>query len=321
MAKPRVFISSTYFDLRTVRADLERFTREMGYEPVLFERGNVPYGKDDALEDYCYREINSCDILIAIIGGKFGTQSKDGKHSITHKELKTAVDLGKQIYVFVEKSVHSEFRTYQANKEVRDFKPASVDDVKVFELIEEIYGLPVGNPVEPFELSEEITKFLREQFAGLFQRLLQESSRQKEINIIQDLGATAATLKQLVTFLSETKSKGDGAIKDILLSNHPAFAAIKKLAKIQYRVVFHTVKELDQLLSARNYKRDPHPKDPKDMEWDHRPDQGIRVRGSIFDKEGNLKIFTPESWKDEWIESYSYNDETIAANADDEIPF
>jgi hypothetical protein len=66
MARPRVFISSTYFDLRVVRADLERFVKEMGYEPVLFERGQVPYAKEEALEESCYREVSGCDILLRL---------------------------------------------------------------------------------------------------------------------------------------------------------------------------------------------------------------------------------------------------------------
>ena len=53
MARPRVFISSTFYDLRHVRADLEAFIRDMGYDPVLHERGAVPYGSDQALEEYC----------------------------------------------------------------------------------------------------------------------------------------------------------------------------------------------------------------------------------------------------------------------------
>ena len=57
MARPRIFVSSTYFDLRVLRADLERFIREMGYEAVMFERGHIPYGSEQALEEYCYREI------------------------------------------------------------------------------------------------------------------------------------------------------------------------------------------------------------------------------------------------------------------------
>mgnify|MGYP001194458206 CR=1 FL=1 len=37
MAKPRVFISSTYYDLKSVRADLERFVRDKGFAGVKFE--------------------------------------------------------------------------------------------------------------------------------------------------------------------------------------------------------------------------------------------------------------------------------------------
>ena len=111
MARPRIFVSSTYFDLRVLRADLERFIREMGYEAVMFERGHIPYGSEQALEEYCYREIASCDILISIIGGKFGSQSKDQKSSISQREMKAAIDLGKTIYIFVEKSVQVEYRT------------------------------------------------------------------------------------------------------------------------------------------------------------------------------------------------------------------
>ena len=61
---------------------------------LFFSSGVTSTGKDEALEEYCYRHILSCDILVAVIGGRFGTQSKDQQHSITQKELKTAIELG-----------------------------------------------------------------------------------------------------------------------------------------------------------------------------------------------------------------------------------
>lgn len=320
MAKPRVFVSSTYFDLRVVRADLERFIREVGYEPVLFERGHVAYGHEEALEEYCYREISTCDVLVAIIGGKYGTQAKEEKHSITQKELKTAVELGKQIYVFVERSVHVEYRTYQNNKELDDFKPASVNDKRIFRFLEDVYSLPAGNPVEPFEISDDIVRYLREQWAGLFQRLLQENARQREINIIENLKSTASTLNHLVTFLTDERSRGDEAIKDILLSSHPAFADIKKAAKIPYRVVFHTIEELDSLLGARSFEKDETPYSDDFLEWDnHKAEYGIRVKKDVFDEEGKLRIFTPEEWDEEFIETYSLSKRQDPD--DDDIPF
>ncbi|MGB2255031.1 MAG: DUF4062 domain-containing protein [Spongiibacter marinus] len=320
MAKPRIFVSSTYFDMRVVRADLERFIKEIGYEPVLFERGHVPYGKEEALEEYCYREISTCDVLVAIIGGKYGSQAKDDKNSITQKELKTAVELGKQVYIFVERSVHSEYKTYQNNKEVEGFKPASVNDSRVFKFLEEIYGLPAGNPVEPFEISDDITRYLREQWSGLFQRLLQESSRQREVMIIENLKSTASTLNNLVTFLTEERSKGDEAIKGILLSSHPAFSAIKKAAKIPYRVVFYTFDELNELLRARSFIFDDGPFGSEGFyEWDnHKAEYGVRVKEAIFDEDDKLRILTPEEWDDAWVDEYPLSN---SQNSDDDLPF
>ncbi|MCE2432658.1 MAG: DUF4062 domain-containing protein [Candidatus Latescibacteria bacterium] len=50
MAHPRVFISSTYYDLKNVRADLERYIKDRGFDPVLNERGQIPYGNEEKLK-------------------------------------------------------------------------------------------------------------------------------------------------------------------------------------------------------------------------------------------------------------------------------
>ena len=41
MARPRIFISSTFYDLKHVRYDLENFIRSLGYEPIMNDRGNI----------------------------------------------------------------------------------------------------------------------------------------------------------------------------------------------------------------------------------------------------------------------------------------
>lgn len=41
MAKPRVFVSSTYYDLKYARERLERFIEAYNMEPVLFESDEV----------------------------------------------------------------------------------------------------------------------------------------------------------------------------------------------------------------------------------------------------------------------------------------
>ena len=63
MAKPRVFISSTFYDLRQIRVELDKFIESLGYEPIRNEEGDIPYGKDEALQEYCYKEITNVDNL------------------------------------------------------------------------------------------------------------------------------------------------------------------------------------------------------------------------------------------------------------------
>jgi hypothetical protein len=145
MARPRVFVSSTYFDLKSVRADLEHFIREQGFDPVLHERGSVPYGNTEALERYCYKEIETCDILVSIIGGRFGSKSADSENSISQTELRVALELSKQVYVFIERDVYHEFRTFERNREGK-IKWVAVDNSKIYEFISDVYSLKIIIP-------------------------------------------------------------------------------------------------------------------------------------------------------------------------------
>ena len=52
MARPRVFISSTFYDLKQIRADLDNFIRSLGYDVVRNEEGAITYEKDFRLEEY-----------------------------------------------------------------------------------------------------------------------------------------------------------------------------------------------------------------------------------------------------------------------------
>lgn len=317
MAKPRIFISSTFFDLRSMRASLERFIKEIGYDPVMFERGHIPWDKEIPLETSCYREINSCDILIAIIGGKFGSLSKNNQSSITQNEIKESFDKGKQVYIFIDKLVHSEYQTYQNNKHLLGFSPISVDNIKIFDFVSEMYNINIGNPIEPFETVEDIIKYLREQWAGLFQRLLATNSRKIESQLISDIKNSSETLSNLVNILVKAKeNESPDQVRDILMMNNPAFGAIKKVAGINYRVIFYNLDELSDLLSARGYELE-HSPDEKEFYYfnNNKNKKCIRVKSSIFDK-NILKVITPSEWDNNNISVGE-----IIPNDDFDMPF
>ena len=325
MAHPRVFISSTYYDLKNVRADLERYIKDRGFDPVLNEHGQIPYGNDEKLEEYCYKEIEHCDILVSIIGGRYGSSSSHDPYSISQKELKTAIELGRPVYIFVEKSVLAEYETYKKNKRSVSIEYASVDNVAIYQFMDEVFSLQLNNPVAPFETSSDITDYLQEQWSGLFQRLLREAARQKEMILLGDLRGTVNTLNQLVTFSTEERRAGDQAIKDILLSNHPMFDDIRTKIGVPYRVFFTEREEMASWLVARGYKR----VDPKNWDDDTRQSHEewlwsnqsgrrfiLKILLEVFDKNKKLKIFTPDEWKDEWVICYQ-----LEEDEDNDLPF
>ncbi len=247
MASPRVFVSSTYYDLRYVRADLERFERETGFDLVLFERGQVPYEATRALEESCFDEIDKCDIVVSIIGGRSGTPSRVvPEQSISHREVRHAVEQGRQLFVFVERNVHTEFDTYLPNVErASEIHWSSVDSLGVFEFIKYIRELPRNNAMFPFDTSQELMSRLREQLTGLFKTLLQQQRRGLVDASANKLVEAVQTLNNVVEYLKGQQQAEERAMNDIIFRRHPAFAEVQRALGLGVRVIFDNMAELD----------------------------------------------------------------------------
>jgi hypothetical protein len=83
---PAVFVSSTSYDLDQVRADLKQFIERLGYDAVLSEYPSFPIDPDVKTVENCLRAVDrSADIFILVVGGRYGSQTGEGK-SITNLE-------------------------------------------------------------------------------------------------------------------------------------------------------------------------------------------------------------------------------------------
>ncbi len=262
MAKPRIFISSTFFDLKQVRADLDRFIKEMGYEAIRNETGSIPYGKEEKLEEYCYREIMEVEILIGIIGGRFGSESNHKPYSISQTEIRTALEQNKQVYIFIDKNVYAEYQTYTINKGNSRMKYRFVDNPKVYDFISEIEALPRNNPIQHFETSEDIIVYLREQWGGLFRKLLNFEQHQIQIiglsAKISELSEISTTLKRyleelmqggnlkqttVVKVIAEETERLDSQKKLIELSSIEYIRHLRTAHKIPYNTLITTLQQ------------------------------------------------------------------------------
>lgn len=211
MAKPRIFISSTYYDLKHLRSSLEGFVQRLGYEAILSEKGDIAYSPDQPLDESCYREAAAADLFVLIVGGRYGSErspktDKSVKNffeqydSITKEELRHALLADVPVYVLVERAVHSEYITYTKNRDNKEVKYAHVDSVNIFELLDDIFRLPRNNPLLTFDTPDEIEGWLTEQWSGLFRELLRRSSQNKQLSSlsaqVQALSEVNTTLKR-----------------------------------------------------------------------------------------------------------------------------
>jgi hypothetical protein len=226
LARPRVFVSSTYYDLKHLRSSLENFVESLGFDAILSEKGQIAYTPEVPLDESCYREVGNANVFVLIVGGRYGSEGSQSKHSatktfydrynsVTKGEYQSALKKDIPMYVLVERGVYAEYQTYLQNKDNKTIKYFHVDSVNVFELIEDILGQSRNNPVQQFEKYSEIEAWLREQWAGLFRELLQRSQEQKQLATLQsqvgqlaELNTTfKAYLEEIVSKIAPGKSK------------------------------------------------------------------------------------------------------------------
>lgn len=255
MAVPRVFISSTFYDLKQVRFNIGDFIKNLGYEAVMHERSGVAYTQNEPLEQDCYHELASCDIVVCVIGNHFGSRSAGNELSITMNEIQTAIKNRKKVYIFIAKDVYIENRTYEYNKENGSFKSAYTDNLKIHEFISELKN---NNRVliESFDTTDEIINTLKMQFAGLFQNLLAHDASKSESAVVMDLSETASEIKDSVHELREEQEAFFKKFESTVFGRNYTLRAIEAFLGLDKASIFaRNVDALDELMEAFGYNR------------------------------------------------------------------
>lgn len=116
-AKYQIFISSTFQDLQSERAEVSRAILDLGHIPAGME---LFPAADMAQMGYIEKVIDECDYYVLIIGGRYGSINEDGI-SFTELEYRYAVSKGKTVLVFMHQNLNSiEFGKSEKNAELRE---------------------------------------------------------------------------------------------------------------------------------------------------------------------------------------------------------
>jgi len=231
MAKPRIFVSSTCYDLGLLRSELRPFITNMGYEPIMSDYSDILYDPRSHTHVSCINEVGNCDLLVLILGQRFGGAAIDSalecvnfeelskrsssaavfegspKFSITQLEVLKAIENSIPIYAFVDDKVYHDHLVYEKNKHdvdlVQRIKFPSMQKNEtakyIFEFINYLTHRVHNNSIVPFSRLEDIRSNLVSQWSQLYQRLLLEDrTRSSEVKRYQDFSERLEDLKAVV---------------------------------------------------------------------------------------------------------------------------
>ncbi|WP_417289912.1 DUF4062 domain-containing protein [Corallibacter sp.] len=279
MANLKLFVSSTCYDLNIVRGQLRAFINSMGYEPVMSDYNDVLFDPRNHTHDSCVKEIQNADMVILIIGSRFGgkalpksVQQVDieslkkasksntfldkGNFSITQLEILKAVEMEIPIFTFIDSRVSHDHLFYEKNKMKKGFMKdvdfPSIDKketaVFIFEFINFIRHRSKNNSIAEFTKFEDIQDYLRRQWASLFQRMLfEQKSKKEEIRRFDFLNSQLTDIKTtLLTTITnaDLKETARGAIKYRQLID---FVTVISLEQDETELLLKS-KDLDEIL-------------------------------------------------------------------------
>ena len=237
---PRIFISSTFYDLKYARESLGDFIKSYGFEPIRFEIGDVGYTPGEDLDKSCYAAMLESDMAIVIVGGRYGSATSDSEIiendfdkyiSVTHREFDTAVQNKIPVYVFIDEAVYHEYRIYEKNIEEFESGKSKInfeasDGINVHRFIHDIKLFP-KIPIYEFKEIGDIKNILRKQWADMFQKYLLMKKQTEPVSKMQpSIYDIYSTVQQMDLMLKQ--------IGKVTITNSSEYSMVINEREIEY---------------------------------------------------------------------------------------
>ena len=182
MSKTRIFVSSTCYDLASIREEIRNCILELGHTPLLSEFPSFPVLPDMKTIDNCKRIVReNTDIFILIIGGKRGSLDLETNKPITNIEYEASKEEGLDTFIFVSRPVISLLSIWEKNPGA-DFSP-TVDYPDVFKFIKEI--TTEQKWIYTFDKNNEIKEIIKDQLS-IFLRNLIDRKKQGKLSPLKE---------------------------------------------------------------------------------------------------------------------------------------
>jgi len=177
------------------------YETEFGYEVLMSHKGTIPVFSNETAFQSCLKAVEDCDLFLGIITPQYGSGIDSSNLSITHQEIKKAIELDKPRWflahdhvVFARKLLNDlwlfddieDAKDEHGNKIKGPFyglegrqklklsrKASSISDIRVIQMYEDairdVKGLGVdkrkGNWAQKFNTNDDASLFVTAQFS------------------------------------------------------------------------------------------------------------------------------------------------------------
>ena len=168
-----VFVSSTCYELRDLRAGIRAWLTRLGVTPLMSDEGGFPH--IDGMPPYatCLRTLEQCPLVIGVIDRQYGRGFDDWgpypQHrgrAPTHAELCHALDLGKRVLIYVNDDTWNFYEVWRKNRDAFKTSAPSGLDEATLRMFHELKSRTPAPWLEHFSDGDDLLQRLNAEFVN-----------------------------------------------------------------------------------------------------------------------------------------------------------
>jgi Domain of unknown function (DUF4062) len=178
--KLKIMVSSTVYGVEELLDRVYTLLTSFDYEVWMSHKGTVPVFSRQSAFESCLEAVEKCDLFLGIITTEYGSGVDGSGYSISHQEMKKAIELDKPRWFLAHDNVvfarrfliDLGYKDKEARRKLK-LKPKSnsISDIKIIDMYEDatLENLPLderqGNWVQKFERDDDANLFVVAQFS------------------------------------------------------------------------------------------------------------------------------------------------------------
>jgi len=177
--KLTVMVSSTVYGIEELLDRIYTLLTAFDYEVWMSHKGTVPVFSSRSAFENCIAAVDNCDLFLGLITPNYGSGRDGDGESITHQELRRAIELNKPRWLLVHDHVvfarsllsHLGYKGGAGRGDLSLEKNLIMDDLRVIDMYEEAIlsgrdlGDRQGNWVQKFRSDDDAALFATAQFS------------------------------------------------------------------------------------------------------------------------------------------------------------